>query len=174
MNSLKLSVAARFAPATYKWQARHALQAQSVAQAHSALLDLSNSLHVLEHAGGVVLEAGGSLHADGSTACLGVVPACSPESFGDPTFLRDYGVRFAYYAGAMAGGIASEEMVIALGSRLILSSFGAGGLSVERVRSAIRRIKEALPNGHMPSIYCTTRANPIGKWLASNSLLSKT
>ena len=50
-----------------------------------------------------------------------------PEYFGDPSFLRDYGVRFAYYAGAMAGGINSEDMVIALGSRRILSAFGAGG-----------------------------------------------
>ncbi|WP_338848530.1 PfaD family polyunsaturated fatty acid/polyketide biosynthesis protein [Massilia sp. W12] len=147
MNSLKLRVATRFAQAPYKWQARHALQAQSMAQAQSALADLNKTLHVLEHASGVVLEAGGSISQDGHVACLGVLPACSPESFGDPSFLREYGVRFAYYAGAMAGGIASEEMVIALGSRLILSSFGAGGLSVESVRSAIRRIKEALPNG---------------------------
>lgn len=147
MNSLKLSVATRFAQAPYKWQARHALQAQNAQQAQSALLEVNKTLHVLEHGTGVVLDANGSISQDGHVACLGVVPACSPESFGDPSFLREYGVRFAYYAGAMAGGIASEEMVIALGSRLILSSFGAGGLSVERVRSAIRRIKESLPNG---------------------------
>ncbi|WP_215796471.1 PfaD family polyunsaturated fatty acid/polyketide biosynthesis protein [Paludibacterium paludis] len=77
----------------------------------------------------------------------GAVPALLPEAFGDPSFLRDYGVRFAYYAGAMAGGINSEEMVIALGAQGILSSFGAGGLGVERVRSAVARIKAALPDG---------------------------
>ena len=49
--------------------------------------------------------------------------------------------------GAMAGGIASEEMVIALGKEKILSSFGAGGLTPERLETAINRIQQALPNG---------------------------
>jgi PfaD family protein len=47
----------------------------------------------------------------------------------------------------MAGGIASEEMVIALGKAKILSSFGAGGLSPERLEVAIKSIQEALPYG---------------------------
>lgn len=47
----------------------------------------------------------------------------------------------------MAGGIASEEMVIALGKAQILSSFGAGGLPPERLETAIKRIQEALPHG---------------------------
>ena len=50
-------------------------------------------------------------------------------------------------AGAMAGGIASEELVIALGKNRILSSFGAGGLSPKRIESAIHRIQAELPNG---------------------------
>ena len=42
----------------------------------------------------------------------------------------------------MAGGIASEEMVIALGKEQILSSFGAGGLTPERLESAINRFSK--------------------------------
>ena len=47
----------------------------------------------------------------------------------------------------MAGGIASEELVIAFGKAGILSCFGAGGLSRERVESAIKQIQQVLPNG---------------------------
>lgn len=47
----------------------------------------------------------------------------------------------------MAGGIASEELVIALGKEKILSLFGAGGLTPERIEAAINRIQQALPNG---------------------------
>lgn len=78
---------------------------------------------------------------------LGSVPAISPSQLGDPSFSHDHNVRYAYYAGAMANGISSEEMVIALGSQRILGVFGAGGLGVERVRTAIHRIQQRLPNG---------------------------
>lgn len=77
----------------------------------------------------------------------GIVPAILPQDLGDPGFLRDHGVRMAYYAGAMANGINSEEMVIALGRQQILCSFGAGGLSRERIAAAISRIMQALPHG---------------------------
>jgi hypothetical protein len=39
----------------------------------------------------------------------------------------------------MANGIASEELVIALGKENILSSFGAAGLVPERIKQAIAR-----------------------------------
>jgi PfaD family protein len=47
----------------------------------------------------------------------------------------------------MANGIASEEMIIALGREGFLGSFGAAGLLPARVREAISRIQEALPEG---------------------------
>ncbi|MBD0260026.1 MAG: PfaD family polyunsaturated fatty acid/polyketide biosynthesis protein, partial [Cytophagales bacterium] len=77
----------------------------------------------------------------------GHLPAFPAERLGNPAFLRAHGVKYAYMAGAMANGIASEEMVIALGSAGILGSFGAAGLRTERVESAIRRIQDALPEG---------------------------
>lgn len=77
----------------------------------------------------------------------GIVPAISPQNLGDPSFLHDHGVCMAYYVGAMANGISSEDMVIALGRRKMLGSFGAGGLSRERIAAAIVRIKQALPHG---------------------------
>jgi trans-AT polyketide synthase, acyltransferase and oxidoreductase domains len=78
---------------------------------------------------------------------LGHVPPLTIQQLGDPSFCACYGVNYAYVAGAMAGGIASEELVIALGKAGILSSFGAGGLSPARVEAAIQKIQAALPNG---------------------------
>ncbi|MDM8516297.1 PfaD family polyunsaturated fatty acid/polyketide biosynthesis protein [Desulfobacterales bacterium HSG16] len=74
-------------------------------------------------------------------------PAFQPEQLGDPGFKTTYGTKYCYYAGAMANGIASEEMVIALGKAGFLASFGAGGLVPERIEVAIQRIQQALPNG---------------------------
>ena len=72
-------------------------------------------------------------------------PPLATEQLGDRTFLDFYDVKYAYATGAMAQGIASEELVIALGKERILSSFGAGGLSLNRVEAAINRIQQALP-----------------------------
>jgi PfaD family protein len=83
----------------------------------------------------------------GTVELLMAVPPISIQNLGDPTFLSSYNVKYAYATGAMAGGIASEEMVIALGKAKILSSFGAGGLSPERLEVAIKTIQEALPYG---------------------------
>jgi trans-AT polyketide synthase, acyltransferase and oxidoreductase domains len=78
---------------------------------------------------------------------LGHVLPLTIQQLGDPNFCACYGVNYAYVAGAMAGGIASEELVIALGKAGILSSFGAGGLSPARVEAAIQKIQAELPHG---------------------------
>ena len=75
------------------------------------------------------------------------VPALPIEDLGDPGFKKTYRVRCAYYAGSMANGIASVEMVVALGKAGLLGSFGAAGLVRSRLESAIQRIQEALPDG---------------------------
>ncbi len=75
------------------------------------------------------------------------LPPISPQQLGDPAFLRFHGVNMAYTGGAMANGIASEELVIAFGQAGMLCSFGAAGLVPARVEAAIKRIQAALPNG---------------------------
>jgi trans-AT polyketide synthase, acyltransferase and oxidoreductase domains len=75
------------------------------------------------------------------------VPPMPLEQLGDPEFLATYNVKFAYGTGAMASGIASEELVIALGRDRILSSFGAGGVPPARLEAAIQRIQQAIPQG---------------------------
>ncbi|MGF1498740.1 MAG: PfaD family polyunsaturated fatty acid/polyketide biosynthesis protein [Elainellaceae cyanobacterium] len=79
--------------------------------------------------------------------CLAAVLPISPCQLGDPGFCSHHSVQLAYAAGAMAGGIASEEMVITLGRHQLLGSFGTGGLAIERIEAAIHRIQQALPLG---------------------------
>nr|WP_238178528.1 PfaD family polyunsaturated fatty acid/polyketide biosynthesis protein [Calothrix sp. 336/3] len=78
---------------------------------------------------------------------LMALPPVQLQQLGDTNFLSFHNVKYAYLTGAMAGGIASEDMVIALGKERILSSFGAGGLPPERLEAAIQKIQQALPLG---------------------------
>jgi PfaD family protein len=75
------------------------------------------------------------------------IPAVPIENLGDAGFRKTYGVRCAFYAGAMANAIASVEMVIALGKAGLLGSFGAAGLVRSRLEAAVDQIQAALPNG---------------------------
>ena len=84
---------------------------------------------------------------DGPSKTLAWTHPLPIDRLGDGSFRTDYGTQFSYYAGAMANGIASEEMVIALGREGFLGSFGAAGLVPARVREGIARIQAALPEG---------------------------
>ncbi len=69
---------------------------------------------------------------------------CHAAQLGDPTFCRDHGVKFACYGGAMANGIASEDLVEALAKESLLGIFGAAGLPLEEVEAAIDRLQASL------------------------------
>ncbi|WP_434930068.1 eicosapentaenoate synthase subunit PfaD [Shewanella sp. HL-SH5] len=104
-------------------------------------------LGVAQHAQ-VITEQNDALTANNQNLPVSAfAPALGTQSLGDSNFRRVHGVKYAYYAGAMANGIASEELVIALGQAGILCSFGAAGLIPSRVEQAISRIQAALPNG---------------------------
>jgi trans-AT polyketide synthase, acyltransferase and oxidoreductase domains len=85
--------------------------------------------------------------ANGEIEVLMTSPALSTGQLGDPAFMATYGTRYAYYAGAMANGIASADMVIALGKEGYLGSFGSAGMVPPRLEEAIRKVQAALPNG---------------------------
>jgi trans-AT polyketide synthase, acyltransferase and oxidoreductase domains len=69
-----------------------------------------------------------------------------PEALGCSSFKAHYGVRYAYVAGAMYKGIASKELVVAMGRQRLLSFLGTGGMSLEDIEAAIGYIKSALPD----------------------------
>lgn len=75
---------------------------------------------------------------------IGFCPELDPSELGDPTFRATYGTKYPLYAGSMANGISSEELVIALGKAGFMGSFGAGGCLPARVEKAIARIQTEL------------------------------
>ena len=89
----------------------------------------------------------GELTANGKgLQLLAMANALPPSQLGDPSFREDYNLKYAYKTGAMANGIASEELVIAVGRAGLLGSFGAAGLVPARVLQAIEKIQGGLPN----------------------------
>ena len=61
-------------------------------------------------------------------------------------FCEAYDLTYPLYTGAMAKGISSAELVIAMARHGMLASFGAGGLPLDKVEAGIRKIKEATAN----------------------------
>lgn len=88
---------------------------------------------------------GTSLEAPGpEVALLASLPALYPEWLGDRSFLETHGVRFPYVQGAMANGIATAPMVVAMAKAGMLGFFGAGGLPLQQVERAVDEIQQAL------------------------------
>ena len=71
---------------------------------------------------------------------VAVLPALPLRNLGSPAFRRDHRLRHAYLAGAMANGIASVELVEAMARAGMLGFFGAAGLDLARIESAIDRL----------------------------------
>ncbi len=114
------------------------------------LRDLAQPVVIVRDGDNLGVGRGGQIHAGNIPNGLPVAataPASAPAQLGDASFQQDHGVRYSYAAGAMAGGIASEDLVIALGKAGILASFGAAGLVPGRVEAAIERIQAELPDG---------------------------
>jgi len=75
---------------------------------------------------------------------VGYSPANPPEHLGDPGFLSDHGLRYPYIVGAMANGIGSAEIVEAMGRAGMIGFFGAAGLPLEAVETAIDRLSHSM------------------------------
>ena len=80
----------------------------------------------------------------------GLLPPLYPEWLGDRGFAERHGTRFAYVGGAMANGIASVELVEALARGGGLAFFGAAGLSLARVETAIDTLQQRLDGERLP------------------------
>ncbi len=69
------------------------------------------------------------------------------ERLGDAKFKRDYGIKYAYIVGGMYKGIASQEIVVAMGRSGFIGYLGTGGLRFNEIESAIRYIQSELKDG---------------------------
>ena len=75
---------------------------------------------------------------------LASLAALYPEWLGDRAFGQAHGVRFPYVAGAMANGIATAQLVVALAREHLLGFFGAGGLSLAEIETGLKTIEQQL------------------------------
>lgn len=73
--------------------------------------------------------------------------AVSAKSLGSEAFKTEYGVKYAYVAGAMARGIATEALVVRLANAGLMGYFGTAGLSLDQVEAGIRQIRQGVHNG---------------------------
>ena len=110
-----------------------------------ALMDLEKPVYIAEN--GAQLGMSHVIADSGTQRVLAFAQTVNPEELGDTNFKQSYGVKYAYHGGAMANGIASVELVIALGKAGMLCSFGAAGLLPDVIEDSIKRIQAALPNG---------------------------
>jgi trans-AT polyketide synthase, acyltransferase and oxidoreductase domains len=80
-----------------------------------------------------------------------------PARLGHSEFRAEYGVKYAYTAGAMYKAIASEALVVALGKAGLIGFFGTGGLTLSQIDAAIESIKSQV-----------TESQPFGMNLLHN------
>ncbi|MBD0405293.1 PfaD family polyunsaturated fatty acid/polyketide biosynthesis protein [Flammeovirga sp. EKP202] len=136
---------------TSKWFGASSFAKYTTEEIKQQFEKLDKQLFVIRNQEGTVGVADGMGTASSSdlqsAELLANIPAYAPEALGDPSFRAAYGLKYNYMGGAMANGISSEDLVIALGKAGMLCSFGAGGLIPSRIEQAIDKIQAALPNG---------------------------
>ncbi|ORT47212.1 PfaD family polyunsaturated fatty acid/polyketide biosynthesis protein [Frankia sp. KB5] len=119
--------------------------ARSAQEIHDLLARLDAPCVVVSEQGGAIAATDdpASLRAAGATV-LAVAPPARPERLGAASFLTDYGVRQPYMTGAMANGIASPELVVAMARAGFLATYGAAGVLPDRIDDALGRIRREL------------------------------
>src|SRR6185436_18025973 len=122
-------------PATFRGTVTAAPSAnrEPVRDLKAALHDPTKTLYVDDD--GVFLHGAGT---------RGMISAIRAEDLGAQAFRDAHGVKASYIAGAMAGGIGSADILIAMSRAGLLAFFGAGGLPVEAVQTALKKVRAEL------------------------------
>ncbi|MEM9074256.1 MAG: PfaD family polyunsaturated fatty acid/polyketide biosynthesis protein [Myxococcota bacterium] len=116
-----------------------------------AIAEIRTPIHVVQHPSGHVgVGFAGEViptrmvNGHPTLSLLATLPALYPEWLGDRSFNETHGVRFPYVTGAMANGIATTDIVIAMARANMLGFFGAAGLAYRKVEAALDRITSAI------------------------------
>jgi len=138
------------------WLGEGAVPAFGQADLLTVVPQLRNPVHVVQDptSGALGVAQGGQIvphgmqAAGGATAwpLLATLPPIYPEWLGDRSFCEIHGVRFPYCSGAMANGIASTRLVIAMARAGFLGFFGAAGLGPATVEQALFELERELGN----------------------------
>ncbi len=120
----------------------------------AAMRQLREPLFVVKMNGTVLPVSGGHAYLCGDAApadahpLLGFAPPCLPEQLGDPGFCAELGIRYPYLGGSMAKGISSVPLAEELGRAGMMGFFGAAGLPLKSVETALDRLASSgLPYG---------------------------
>jgi PfaD family protein len=120
-----------------------------IEEIREAIARIHRSVTIVRTEDGLALGSGGisrlgATNAEGGVPIVGYASALPLGNLGDASFCADHRIRYPYVTGAMANGIASAEVVEAMGNAGMLGFFGAAGLPPDRVASEIDRIQAAL------------------------------
>ncbi len=109
------------------------------------LLDL-NGLPAVGRGGTITIGSDAPPMQSAAVPLRAYAPPLDPEDLGDPQFKDKHNLRYAYIVGAMANGITSVKMVEKAGNAGWIGFFGAAGLALDQIESAIDRLQQNLKN----------------------------
>ncbi len=140
-------------PTVGTWQPGRFRPAFSHNDLSEAAAAFRHPVHIVRESddGRIGVARGGVAQAHGAGfPLLASLPPLFPEWLGDRSFNETHGTRFSYIAGAMANGIATTDIVIAMARAGMLGFFGAAGLSVPRISEGLDRLDAALGGTSLP------------------------
>jgi trans-AT polyketide synthase, acyltransferase and oxidoreductase domains len=119
---------------------------------YSAIKQVRKPIYVIDageqigvaHGGGVVSASpptSDSASLEKRFPWIAFVPPLHPANMGSPDFMRAHGLRYPYVVGAMANGITSTKMVHAAGRAGMLGFYGAAGLALPQIETAIQHLQ---------------------------------
>jgi trans-AT polyketide synthase, acyltransferase and oxidoreductase domains len=132
------------------WRPTGTQLASDPTSASGVVGNVHGSVAVVQTSGGYAVGSGGEailgMPRPGADflPLLALAAPLPPNQLGSPEFLADHQLKYPYMTGAMANGIASCELVEAVSRAGMLGSFGAAGLSIDRVTQAIDRLQNHL------------------------------
>lgn len=136
------------------WQSDSRAQLFDLEKLPEQLYLLNVPFCIVENKSRTAIALGGSIQFDNQNdnsqtkdnqySLLGISPAQTIRALGDQNFCQDYQINYPYMAGSMANGIASVELVEALANEGMLASFGAAGLSIAEIETAIKRLQASV------------------------------
>ncbi len=116
---------------------------------YSAIKQVAKPIYVIDAGGQIGVAQGGVFDmrlppGNPRFPWIAFVPPLHPASMGSPDFMRAHGLRYPYVVGAMANGITSTKMVEAAGRAGMLGFFGAAGLALPQIETAIQHLQSEM------------------------------
>jgi trans-AT polyketide synthase, acyltransferase and oxidoreductase domains len=75
------------------------------------------------------------------------LPRITASTLGNAEFRAEHAIKYAYLAGAMYKGIASKQLVVALGKAELMGFLGTGGMELGQIEADLRHIQSELRTG---------------------------